>query len=93
MPQIEIRESDITGYSSSIESGASQLQSKTLSSIDNESTITGNKEAQIAFERSQAMLAQLMETVNRESGMIKQLGSEFVQADNYLAQMISSLSN
>ena len=93
MPQIEIRESDVTGYASSIESGASQLQSKTLSAVDNESTITGNKEGQIAFERSQAVLAQLMQTVNRESGMIKQLGSEFSQVDNCLAQMISSLSN
>ena len=93
MPQIEIIESQVTGYSSSIESGASQLQSKTLSSIDNESTITANKEAQIAFERSQAVLAQLMGTVNREAGMIKQLGTEFSEADNCLAKMVSSLSH
>ena len=90
---IDIRQSDVTSYSSSIESGASQLQAKTLSTIDNESTITGNKECQIAFERGQAVLAQLMETINREAGMIEQLGADFSEADNCLAQMISSLSS
>ncbi len=93
MPQIDINQSEVSRYSSSIESGAASLQSKTLATVDNESTITGNKECQVAFEKSQAMLAQLMGAVNREASMIQQLGTDFSEADNCLAKMVSSLSS
>ena len=88
---IDVNGSEVEHHSSNISNTASSVQSKSLNPIDKESTIAGNLKSQQAFKDSQSIIADLVSTINGEAQKIQKLGEEFVNVDNFLANMVKGI--
>jgi type VII secretion effector (TIGR04197 family) len=86
--RIVIDESEIYSQSSQLNNAASAMQSKSLASTDEESTIPGNEECKNAYQESQQALAKLVETLNAEAAKLQAVGNDFKNVDSEMATLI-----
>ncbi|MBE5919048.1 MAG: TIGR04197 family type VII secretion effector [Pseudobutyrivibrio ruminis] len=84
-PTINVSQSNVSTQSSSVDSAASYLEMKDLSSKDSKSTISANGNGKQAYLEGQLLLQSLGETLDAEASNIESLGEDFKQYDEMLS--------
>jgi type VII secretion effector (TIGR04197 family) len=92
MDKIKVDATVVQGKAEQVASGATLFRIKSLSPVDNESTISANEAVKQSHKECQSVGSQLGKALMQESKNIKSLGIRFEEFDKMVGDSFKSMS-